>query len=183
VTGRSGGTVHEQSFLDAGASVEAALECAHKTFRVGETVRQWWGRAVAKMGQPANSQEVAKEGPTDDLYGDDILWSERQADLLRRRAAGASVDDAALDWPNIAEAIASMGRSELRSCRSLLRQALRCMLKAEGWPLSRAAPLGGAALLPEPRDAWGRRKRLGDQLIPRTGAGTRQTRRVGQIGR
>jgi hypothetical protein len=33
-----------------------------------------------------------------------------------------------------------MGRSELRSCRSLVRQALRCMLKAEAWPLSRDAP-------------------------------------------
>jgi hypothetical protein len=80
-----------------------------ETFRVGETVRQWWGRAVAKVGQPAGSQNVATEAPTDDLYGDDILWSERQADLLRRRAAGESVDDAELDWPNIAEAIASMG--------------------------------------------------------------------------
>jgi hypothetical protein len=123
-----------------GASVEAALECARETFRVGETVRQWWGRAVATVGQPADGQDVAKEGPTDDLYGDDILWSERQADLLRRRAAGELVDDAELDWPNIAEAIASMGRSELRSCRSLVRQALRCMLKAEAWPLSKDAP-------------------------------------------
>ena len=33
-----------------------------------------------------------------------------------------------------------MGRSELRSCRSLLRRALRHMLKAEAWPLSRDAP-------------------------------------------
>jgi hypothetical protein len=125
---------------DTGASVEAALECARETFRVGETVRQWWGRAVGRVGDPADSHEAAQEAPTDDLYGDDILWSERQADLLRRRAAGELVDDAKLDWPNIAEAIASMGRSELRSCRSLLRQALRCMLKAEAWPLSKDAP-------------------------------------------
>ena len=74
-------------------------------------------------------------------YDTDILeWSERQAELLRRRAAGDLVNDAALDWPNIAEEIEDVGRSELRSCRSLLRQALRHMLKAEAWPLSRDAP-------------------------------------------
>jgi hypothetical protein len=74
-------------------------------------------------------------------YDTDILeWSERQAELLRRRAAGDLVNEAALDWPNIAEEIEDVGRSELRSCRSLLRQALRHMLKAEAWPLSRDAP-------------------------------------------
>jgi hypothetical protein len=36
-----------------------------------------------------------------DLYDDDIvLWSERQSDLLRRRAAGELVNEAELDWPN-----------------------------------------------------------------------------------
>jgi hypothetical protein len=75
------------------------------------------------------------------LYDADILeWSERQAELLRRRAAGELVNDASLDWPNIVEEIEDVGRSELRSCRSLLRQALRHMLKAESWPLSRDAP-------------------------------------------
>ena len=76
-----------------------------------------------------------------DLYDTDILlWSERQAELLRRSAAGERVDDGELDWPNIVEEIEDVGRSELRSCRSLLRQALRHMLKAEAWPLSRDAP-------------------------------------------
>jgi hypothetical protein len=75
-----------------------------------------------------------------DLYEDDVLlWSERQADLLRRHAAVARSDDA-IDWPNVIEEIEDVGRSELRSCRSLLRQALRHMLKAEAWPLSRDAP-------------------------------------------
>jgi hypothetical protein len=74
-------------------------------------------------------------------YDTDILiWSEHQAELLRRRAAGELVNDAEMDWPNIAEEIQDVGRSELRSCRSLLRQALRHMLKAEAWPLSRDAP-------------------------------------------
>jgi hypothetical protein len=74
-------------------------------------------------------------------YDTDILtWSERQAALLRRLAAGGLANDAELDWPNIAEEIDDVGRSELRSCRSLLRQALRHMLKAQAWPLSRDAP-------------------------------------------
>lgn len=72
---------------------------------------------------------------------DILLWSEHQAALLRRRAAGELVNDADLDWPNIAEEIESVGRSELHAVESLLVQALRHMLKAEGWPLSRDAPV------------------------------------------
>jgi hypothetical protein len=34
-----------------------------------------------------------------DLHGEDILlWSERQAELLRRRGAGEPVNDADIDW-------------------------------------------------------------------------------------
>ncbi len=74
-------------------------------------------------------------------YDSDILvWSEHQADLLRRRAAGKLVNDAEMDWPHIAEEIEDVGRSELRGVESLLVQALRHMLKAEAWPLSRDAP-------------------------------------------
>ena len=73
-------------------------------------------------------------------YDTDILtWSERQADLLRRLAAGSAVNETP-DWPNIIEEIEAVGRSELRACQSLLGQALRHMLKAEAWPLSRDAP-------------------------------------------
>ena len=47
------------------------------------------------------------------IYERDILeWSEQQAALLRRRAAGELVNDAELDWPNIAEEIESVGQSE-----------------------------------------------------------------------
>jgi Domain of unknown function DUF29 len=74
-------------------------------------------------------------------YDSDILiWSEQQAGLLRRRAAGELVNDAEMDWPNIAEEIEDVGRSQLHSVESLLVQALRLMLKAEAWPLSRDAP-------------------------------------------
>lgn len=47
------------------------------------------------------------------LYEDDILlWSERQSELLRRRAAGELVNDAEIDWPNVAEEIKDVGRSQ-----------------------------------------------------------------------
>jgi hypothetical protein len=48
-----------------------------------------------------------------DLYDEDIvLWSEGQGELLRRRAAGELVNDAELDWPNIAEEIESVGNEQ-----------------------------------------------------------------------
>jgi hypothetical protein len=95
-----------------------------------------------------------------DLYEADVLlWSERQAALLPRRAAGALVNDAERDWSNIAEEIEDVGRSELRSCQSLLRQALRHMLKAEAWPLSRDAPTLRA-------DAIDCRRQAKDALAP-----------------
>ena len=74
-------------------------------------------------------------------YDIDILeWSERQASLLRRRGAGELVNDADLDWSNIAEEVEDVGRSSLRACRSLLLQALLHDLKAQAWPLSRDVP-------------------------------------------
>ena len=70
-------------------------------------------------------------------YEDDILvWSERQSELLRRIARGERVNDTDLDWPNIAEEIESVGRSELRACEGALRQALVHMLKIAAWPAS-----------------------------------------------
>jgi len=76
-----------------------------------------------------------------DLYEDDILlWSERQAELLRRRAAGDLANDADIDWPNVADEIEDAGRSEWHAVQSLLVQAMRHMLKAEAWPTSRDAP-------------------------------------------
>jgi uncharacterized protein DUF29 len=76
-----------------------------------------------------------------DLYDDDILlWSERQADLLRRHAAGERVNDASIDWPNIAEEIEDVGRSERNSVESHLVQAMLHDLKAEAWPLARDVP-------------------------------------------
>lgn len=76
-----------------------------------------------------------------DLYETDILeWSERQAKLLRRVAAGDHSNAEAPDWPNVIEEIEAVGRSELRACESLLVQALLHYLKAEAWPQSRDVP-------------------------------------------
>jgi hypothetical protein len=74
-------------------------------------------------------------------YEEDILtWSEQQGALLRRIAAGELVNSAELDWPNIAEEIESVGRSQRDAVESLLFQALVHMLKAEARPLSLSAP-------------------------------------------
>jgi hypothetical protein len=76
-----------------------------------------------------------------DLYDSDILlWSEHQAALLRRRAAGDLVNEAELDWPNLAEEIESVGNEQLHAVTSLLTQALLHRLKIEAWPLSRDVP-------------------------------------------
>jgi hypothetical protein len=69
-----------------------------------------------------------------DLYDEDILlWSERQATLLRRIAVGEPVNGNP-DWPNIIEEVESVGREQLHAVESLLFQALVHMLKAAGWP-------------------------------------------------
>ena len=75
----------------------------------------------------------------DGLYELDALaWTEQQAGLLRRLAAGERVNDA-VDWPNVIEEIEAWGRSELHGCTSLLRHAMAHLLKLHAWPGSRAA--------------------------------------------
>lgn len=76
-----------------------------------------------------------------DLYERDILlWSEQQAALLRRLAAGERVNNQEIDWPDIIEEIESVGNEQLHAVESLLVQALLHELKAEAWPLSRGTP-------------------------------------------
>ncbi len=73
-------------------------------------------------------------------YETDILaWSDRQALLLRRLAAGEAPNERP-DWLNIIEEVESAGRSELPRVRSLLIQALAQDLKCECWPFSRHVP-------------------------------------------
>lgn len=75
-----------------------------------------------------------------DLYDTDIVvWSERQAALLRRLAAGERVNDQ-VDWENVVEEIESVGNEQRHAVESLLLQALRHILKAEAWPESYEVP-------------------------------------------
>lgn len=70
-----------------------------------------------------------------ELYDADVYeWAQQQAALLRRRAAGELVNEAELDWPNIAEEIEDLGRSEVRACCSLFALAIAHELKARTWP-------------------------------------------------
>jgi hypothetical protein len=61
-----------------------------------------------------------------DLYDADILeWSERQAALLRRVAAGDRSNDNAPDWPNIIEEIEGQRPVQLRrNCALTLDELL-----------------------------------------------------------
>ena len=74
----------------------------------------------------------------DGLYERDALaWSDQQADLLRRIAAGERLNEA-VDWPNVIEEVQDVGRSELRACEGLLQQALVHLLKLHAMPDSPA---------------------------------------------
>ncbi|MGD0104878.1 MAG: DUF29 domain-containing protein [Rhodopila sp.] len=78
-----------------------------------------------------------------DLYDNDfVLWSEHQAELLRRRAAGELGNDTDLDWPNIAEEIESLGQSERSELRSLIGTVIEHLIKLEASPAI------------EPRNGW-----------------------------
>lgn len=75
-----------------------------------------------------------------DLYDADILlWSEHQAALLKRLAAGERLNERP-DWANIIEEMESVGRSEFHSVESLLVQAMAHWLKARAWPDCRDVP-------------------------------------------
>ena len=74
------------------------------------------------------------------LYDADILlWSEQQADLLRRLARGERVNDA-VDWENVIEEVGDVGRSEFNSVASLLEVGLAHLLLAYASP--RPEPVG-----------------------------------------
>src|SRR5690242_15979423 len=65
-----------------------------------------------------------------DLYDEDfVIWTERQATLLRRRAAGELVNDVELDWGNLAAEIEALGGNTRRELRSRLTRLLHHLLK------------------------------------------------------
>jgi hypothetical protein len=75
---------------------------------------------------------------------DFYAWTQRQGGLLRRLAAGERVNDAELDWPNIAEEIETLGRSERGAVASRIRNVVEHLMKLEASPAS------------EPRAGWRR---------------------------
>ena len=77
-----------------------------------------------------------------DYETDVYAWSERQGALLRRLAAGERVNDADLDWPNIAEEIETVGRSERAALSSYIANILEHLIKLRISPAT------------EPRAGW-----------------------------
>ena len=74
----------------------------------------------------------------DGLYEQDILiWSERQASLLRRLADGERLNEV-VDWVNLIDEVESVGRSEFNTVESLLQQAMLHLLKLNCRPDSQA---------------------------------------------
>ena len=70
---------------------------------------------------------------SDELYHADVLvWSERQAERLRRVAHGERVND--VDWEHVIEEIEDVGIAELHAVQSLLQQAIVHVLEVYGWP-------------------------------------------------
>jgi hypothetical protein len=76
-----------------------------------------------------------------DYDTDLLLWSERQAALLRRAAAGERVNDQ-VDWENIAEEIESLGKSDRRELTNRIRTILIHLIKLQASPAT------------EPRAGW-----------------------------
>ena len=75
-----------------------------------------------------------------DYDTDLLLWSERQAALLRRAAAGERVNDQ-VDWENVAEEIKSLGRSDRRELHNRVASILVHLLKLVSSPAD--APRAG----------------------------------------
>jgi hypothetical protein len=77
-----------------------------------------------------------------DYDTDFYAWTVRQGGLLRRLAAGERVNDADLDWPNIAEEIETLGRSERGAVTSHITNIVEHLVKLEASPAK------------DPRSGW-----------------------------
>jgi len=70
---------------------------------------------------------------SDGLYERDVLvWSQHQADLLRRLGRGERVND--VDWVHVAEEIEDVGLSELHAVESYLALIIVHLLKNQASP-------------------------------------------------
>src|SRR5436305_2575968 len=68
--------------------------------------------------------------PQSSLYDEDILlWSEQQAEVIRRLRRSRRDLPNEFDVENVAEEIESVGRSELAAVNSLIRQILLHLMK------------------------------------------------------
>ena len=75
---------------------------------------------------------ATKPAATQQLYENDfILWLEEQALALTERRA------AALDWDNLAEEIEGLARSDRRTLKNFLQNALLHMLELAYWEAER----------------------------------------------
>jgi hypothetical protein len=74
-----------------------------------------------------------------DYDTDLLLWSERQAALLRRAAAGERVNDQ-VDWENVAEEIESLGKRDRRELTNRLRTILTHLIKLQTSPATEPRP-------------------------------------------
>lgn len=87
------------------------------------------------MGPDGSVRLSLRDGQGMSDYDVDIYsWSQRQGALLRRLAAGERVNDADLDWPNIAEEIETVGRSERAAVRSHIQNVVEHLLKLQASP-------------------------------------------------
>jgi hypothetical protein len=74
-----------------------------------------------------------------DYDTDLLLWSERQAALLRRAAAGERVNDQ-VDWENVAEEIESLGKRDRRELTNRIRTILTHLIKLQTSPATDSRP-------------------------------------------
>ena len=110
---------------------------------------------------------------------DTLAWAEEQAGLLRRLAAGERVNNA-IDWPNVIEEVQEAGQAQLRSCRSLWRQAMIHLLKLHAWPESGSAAAWRAEIGVFLDDAEGHYSASMRQLIDLEAVYARALLRAGQ---
>jgi Domain of unknown function DUF29 len=89
---------------------------------------------------------MAMSRPMSDYDTDVYAWSQRQGALLRRLAAGERVNDADLDWPNIAEEIETVGRSERAAVASHIRNLMEHLAKLQASPATEPRPGWRAAI-------------------------------------
>lgn len=68
-----------------------------------------------------------------------LLWSQRQADLLRRVGAGERLNDQ-VDWENVAEEIECLGKSDRREARNRIRVILTHLIKLVASPATEPRP-------------------------------------------